>query len=164
MPNTEMVVFQGKAKWVRPYQPNKYNKWSIDLYLDKDQAERFKSYKTKTYMKWDDVEKMHYVTFSRPVSKLIRGKETGLAPPVVTDSKGQPLHNVPIGNYSDCTITCELYGYVVPGTKEKLKAIRLFAIRVDNLIPFEPSSYFPDELPGVESLAQVPPPDAGWGH
>lgn len=153
---TQYVNFQGKSKWAKLHKPSQFDKWSVDLYLDEAQVERFKSYKTKTVLRKDDDG--YYVSFSRPTEKLIRGKRTALHPPTVTDKEGKPFGNVPIGNGSDLTITCELYGYTPPQSKDKLHAIRLFAVRVDDLVVFERDSYPEDERKAVETLDKVPPP------
>lgn len=155
MANTQFVTFQGKGKWCKLFRPSQFDKWSVDLYLDEAQVERFKSYKTKTHLRKDDDG--YYVSFSRPVEKLIRGKRNALKPPVVTDKDGKPINDTAIGNGSDLTVTCELYGYTPPQSKDKLFAIRLLAVRIDNLVPFEKDSFTPDELVAVEELEKTAP-------
>lgn len=155
---TQYVTFQGKANWVKVYKPNKYDKWSLDLYLDANQVERFKSYNTKTHLKKDDDG--YYVSFTRPTEKLFKGKRQALPLPIVVDKEGKPT-TVAIGNGSDLTITCELYPYTPPRESEQKWAIRLQAIRIDNLVPFEMDSFPEEERVIAEQLAKQPAP-ATW--
>lgn len=159
MASTDFVNFQGKCKWAKLYTPSKFDKWSVDVYLDDTQVERFRSYKTKTHLRKD--EDGYYVTFSRPINKTIRGKNIGFNPPTVTDKEGRPT-NVPIGNGSDLTITCEKYGYTPPGSGDKLYAIRLFAVRIDNLVEFEKDSLNKEEMAAVNELEKSPLPKPSW--
>ncbi|SRR5258706_6617607 len=154
MAKAEYVTFQGKAKWVKVFKPNQFDKWSVDLYIDDTQAERFKSYKTRTHLRKD--EDGYYVSFSRPVEKMIRGKRTALRPPTVTDKDSVPMFDTPIGNGSDLTVTCELYSYKPPLKQEREYAIRLLGIRVDNLVPFVKSSYEEEDLIVVNELDKQP--------
>lgn len=104
-----------------------------------------------------------YVTFSRPINKQFAGKVEGLRPPLVTDAAGQPMINVPIGNGSKITVTCELYSYNPPGKDQPRKnAIRLFALRVDELVPFADDSFNSHEQVAAAELAKTPPAQTGW--
>lgn len=157
------VNFQGKAKWIKLFRPNDYGKWSLDLYLDEAQVQKFRDLKVKTHLRKDDDG--YYVSFSRPVEKAIRGKMTAMQPPIVTvmhEGKEEPLLNVNISNGSDVTISCEYYGYKPPGATEKLYAIRLYAVRVDNLIPFTKDSFTEEEKEAVDILAKTGPLAPQW--
>lgn len=158
---TKFITFQGKGKWVKPYVPSQFDKWSLDLYMPKEEVERFKELKVMNHLKRDDDG--DYVTFSRPTSKTFKGKLEGLSPPLVTDKDGMPMINVPIGNGSDLTVTLELYPYQPPGKDQpKKNAIRLFAIRVDELVPFANDSFSTSEQAAAAELAKTPPVHTGW--
>ena len=138
----EYVYLQGKAKWAnRLARPDeKFNRWSVVLYPNAESLEKFKALGTKNVVKKDDDG--YNITLSRPVNKMMRGKLIAFTPPEVIDKDKQPL-TAAIGNGSDVTVKIEAYSYTPP-TGGKAKAIRLESVRVDNLIPFEPDTDYPD--------------------
>src|SRR5712664_1029966 len=97
----------GKGKWCKVYRPNQYDKWSVDLYMDTENVEKFKALKVKNHLKKD--EDGYYATFSRPIERNIRGKKMGMNPPSVIDKEGQPMVDTHIGNGSDLTVKLEVY-------------------------------------------------------
>jgi len=158
MANTEYIFLSGKAKWIRVNEPNKYGKWSLDLYMDQENLEKIRELKKKGLMnkiKMDDDGE--FVTLSRPTSvQWIKGDTKQLLPPIVLDKNGTPAGRVAIGNGSDLTCKMEVYGF---GPKEARKiAMRLVAIRIDNLIKFEGKDFTPEESKKVEGFAQQPEP------
>lgn len=145
MGRTEYLYFTGKCKWAKLAAPDKFGKYSIVLYPKPDDLARLKTLGLKNPIKVDpkapeDGEK---IVFSRPLSKQIRGKIVGFAPPIVMmknqEGVWMPEPNLQIGNGSDVTIKIDYYSYETP-TKEKGYAARLSGIRVDNLVPYNPRS------------------------
>jgi hypothetical protein len=85
----------------------------------------------------------YYIQFSRPTERKMKGKVIGMTPPLVTNKEGQPMEGVAIGNGSDGTIKLEVYQHPTP-SGGKAHAARWDALRVDNLIPFNKDTDFPD--------------------
>jgi hypothetical protein len=159
----DYIFFQGKAKWVKSAQPNKFGNWSHDIYFNDESLEKFKKLQQdtdlvegiKNTLKKD--EDGFYASISRPTSKLMKGKVVGFAPPIILDQTGQPLVDVLIGNGSDITTKIEYYVYKKPIGTRKGSAIRWFATKVDNLIPFVSQRDFDDgQEKQVRGLAEQP--------
>lgn len=152
---TEYLYFQGKCKWAKPDKPNKFGNWSIDFYPTPKDLDRIKELGLKNRVKTDKEGDGEYVSFSRPTSKVIKGKVVGFAPPQVVDAQGMPL-NVHIGNGSDVTIKVDYYSYETP-SKEKGHAARWSGVRIDNLVPYKPRSDMdPDQMEAVAGLQEQP--------
>lgn len=155
---TEYIYLKGKAKWVRVHAPNKWGKWSAVLYPDAESLEMIRDLQAqgiKNVVKKDDDG--YYTTFSRPAQIERGGKIIGMHPVEVLYN-GEPLRDTAVGNGSDVTIKVEVYEHKVPASDKKAKAARLFAIRVDNLIPFDQNRDFEgDDAKVVEGLAEQPP-------
>lgn len=153
---TKFPTFKGKCKWCRVFQPNKWRKWSLDLYLDNEQVEKFKALETMNHVKKDDDG--YFVTLSRPVEKESRfGKKVGFNPPVVVDKDGNNFPPTPIGNGSDLTCTLEHYSYKDPSSGKTKYAIRLYAVRVDNLIEMSKNDYTPEEMQARNNIERRVP-------
>lgn len=146
----ESEYVQGKAKWCRIQTPGKYDTYYTYLYPTPESLEKIKGWKLKNHIKKD--EDGYFVRFSRPVSKLIRGKVVGFAPPFMVDKHGNPMRDVLIGNGSDITCKLELYSYKTPDGKRE-NAVRLEGVRVDSLVPFEQKKDM--EASEVEELGTV---------
>jgi hypothetical protein len=151
---TKQVYLQGKSKWTRVVQPNKFGDWSTDVYLTPESLDTFKTLKVKNVIKKD--EDGYYVSLRRPQSRMYRGKVQAFAPPVVVDAKGLPMTD-PIGNGSDLTCEVEHYSYKTP-QGDTAYAIRLGRIRVDNLVPFVKESRTAEEQENSAGLDTVPGP------
>lgn len=155
---TEYVFLSGKVKFCRTQTPDQFNKWGVVLYPDEPsmaKVHKLKEEGIKNVLKKDD--EGYHMTFSRPTSKLIRGKVVGLAPPEVLGKDGTtPLKEL-VGNGSDITLKLECYGGKTPvgGT---YKAARLLSIRVDNLVPFQKDSFNQEQLKQISGLAEQPEP------
>jgi hypothetical protein len=93
------------------------------------------------------------VMFKRPMEKW----GTQLTPPQMMDKDGNPWKGELIGNGSDITVKVECYQYKKPFNKGKGRAIRLAAVRVDNLIPFERREMTGEQLRQVKGLDEQPP-------
>src|SRR5476651_1198015 len=84
--------FQGKAKWVRFDKVNDWGKWTMVLYPNDKSLARIRDLQgegVKNVIKKDDDG--YYTTFSRPNSKLMRGKIVNFEPVVVVDKDSQPF-------------------------------------------------------------------------
>jgi hypothetical protein len=135
---TEYVFIQGKLSWVKCEVPNEWGKWTATIHPNQTSLDKIRELQgegVKNVLKKDDDG--YYTTFSRPTSKMIKGKVVGMAPPEVLQADGKtPLKGILVGNGSDGTIKLEVYQHGTPGGG-KAKAARLLSIKVDNLIPFE---------------------------
>lgn len=151
------VYWSGKAKWVRYDTPDlTYNKWNHVLYpnevhldeIRKLQAEGLKNVLGKDDDGWK-------INIGRPTQRIWKGKVVPFAPPTVVDAEGRPLTGVAIGNGSDVTTKSEVYRYTHMGKKGV--AIRWESMRVDNLIPFEAKTDFPEpQASMVSGLSEQP--------
>lgn len=146
--NEELVYFKGICKWVKHMQPDfKFEpdgKWSMCLYLEGEELEKFRKLAAKTgiknQLKLDDDG--WFITLSRKCSFEIRGKKVGREPPKVfrvaedgTDRE-LPITEM-VGNGSTGVAKCVLWGSKnFPG-----KNLRWEALRVDNLVPYTQDSY-----------------------
>lgn len=148
--------FQGKVKWCRLQQVNDWGKWTIVLYPNPKGLERMRELQAegvKNVIKKDDDG--YYTTFSRPNTKLIKGKVVAFEPVKVVDAEGQPFNSI-IGNGSDCTLKVEVYSHPTPGGG-KAKAARLQSVRIDTLVPFNPDVDFtPQGKDQIKGLSDQP--------
>lgn len=162
------LYFKGKAKWARLQQPDEHGNYGMNLYLTQESYGDFmRELKEKDPAVLNVVgkdEDGYFVKFKRPTSKLMRGKITTFAPPVVVDgSKTLPDGSHPpltdmLGNGSDVTVKVLVYPYNKP-TGGKGRATRLESVRVDNLIPYTPKKDFDEgQQNQVEGLSEQPQP------
>lgn len=142
---SEDVYVKGKVSWVKAVQPNQWDKWQVTLHPDAESLEVIRDLQSqgiKNVIKKDDDG--YYVAFSRPTTiELRKGVLTGVTPPEVVDANGAPMENVAIGNGSDATVKLEVYSHPTP-TGGRAKAARWAALRIDNLIPFNRDTDYPD--------------------
>ena len=142
---SEYIYLKGKISWVKYITPNQWDKWALTLHPDQESLEKVRDLQSeglKNIVKKDDDG--YFVSFSRPTTREIKGKLVGLTPPVVTDKEGIPMEGLAIGNGSDGTVKLEVYSHKTPNGGSA-KAARWDALRVDNLIPFNTDTDFPDE-------------------
>lgn len=152
---TSFVILHGKGKWIKVTRPNRFGKWSLDLYMNQENLETFKTMGVKNHVKKD--EEGYYVTFSRPTEIHVRGKAVALQPPQILDKDNIPILLGGIGNGSDITVKVEHYSYTNPMSKIKEHACRLFAVRIDNLVPWDEGSLNdPDEMKAVKDFKAKP--------
>lgn len=142
---SDYVFIQGKVSWVKYITPDPmYNKWSVTIHPNAEGIELIRELQTegvKNQFKKD--EDGYYIQFSRPVDRKIKGKVIGMTPPVVLDKDGQPVDGVAVGNGSDATVKLEIYSHPTP-SGGKAKAARFAGLKIDNLIPFNKDTDFPD--------------------
>jgi hypothetical protein len=163
----DYVYFSGKGSWFHHLYhldtmyagPDDPGKWHITLHPDRQSLDLFQSLNLRNQVK-SDIDGPS-VKLSRPRKKVIRLKTGALKeiifdPPKVFDNAGVPIsEETKIGNGSDVTCKCELYGFNHQGRKGQ--AIRLESVRVDNLIPYNPpSDYLPDEAKAASGLMDHP--------
>lgn len=162
---TRNVYIQGKAKWAKLVTPDtKYNCWSVVVYPNEDSMKilnELKETKGETSGILNPIKKDedgYNITLKRPIQKLMGGKVTSFAPPIVLEADGEnPLRNALVGNGSDITCKVQVYNYNKP-TGGKGTAIRLESVRVDNLVPFEIRRDFDkDQTRQVTGLQEAPP-------
>jgi len=138
MARTEYIVLEGKLSWVRTVTPNKFGKWCATLHPTPKSLDRIQEMKAnglKNDLKKDDDG--YFMTFSRATSKEFRGKVQALHPPMVFERDGATPCTILIGNGSDGALKLEYYTYDHP-LGGKGCAARLYSVRVDNLVPYEP--------------------------
>ena len=154
----DYVYFKGKCSWANHLvvADSEFNKWHVTLHFTPESLEEFRALKLRTHLKKDDDG--YFAKLSRPVNKMIKGKLIAFLPPKIFDKDGQPYTGT-IGNGSDVTVKCEVYKYTPPGGKERLNAIRMESMRIDNLVPYEPKrDYTPAEAKAADGLTDQPPP------
>lgn len=169
---TRYHTFSGKCKWAKLDTPDtKYvqeGKWTIVLYPNEAALMQIKEFKKQgllNHIKMDDDGE--YITFSRPVQKLFRGRLKAFLPPTILNKAcpmepgdGPPAgsfilpRNTKIGNGSDVTVSVEIY-WTGQGEKERPNA-RLAAVRIDNLVTYTREDLAPKEQSGVRALDRTP--------
>lgn len=108
-------------------------KWKITLRPDPNSIEKIlemKAQGVKNNLGKD--EKGFKITFSRPVSKVMRGELVNFDPPEVTDIHGDSLPSK-IGDGSKGDVIVTLYSHSTPGGG-KAKAARLDGVKVKELV------------------------------
>lgn len=150
----EEVFLKGKIKWCKHIRPDTtYNKWSVVMYIsgpELDKAREWQAMGIKNTIKKDDDG--WFITLSRKTSITVKGREVGLEPPRVVDKDGKPIDQA-IGNGSDGVAKCILWSSKnYPG-----RNIRWEALRVDNLVSFNPETDYPDAGEGLKTLQKEEP-------
>lgn len=142
---SDYVYIQGKVSWVKYVTPDPlYNKWSCTIHPNEEGMEIIRDLQTKGVKnQWKKDEDGYYISFSRPADRKIKGKVIGMAPPVVLNQDGTPMDGVAVGNGSDGTLKLEIYQHPTP-SGGKAKAARWAALKIDNLVPFNKDTDFPD--------------------
>ena len=156
---TDYETLRGKVKWCKIKTPNKFGRWSLDLYPDDASLAKIKKLQEKPGIKnvLKKDEDGYFMTFIRDPQKLMRGKMVMFPPIQVLDKDDRPT-DVAIGNNSDCDVVLQVYAWggsnnIAPG-----KGARLHALKVWNLVPFEIKNDFTDEeRKQVSGLLDQPP-------
>lgn len=123
--STAIYRFYGTSKWAKIQEPDaKYNNYQIDLYMDDASWRLFK--KTGLQLKTRESEDGEYVTFRRPVQKIIKGKLVELGKPAVVNPLGQAL-DILVGNGSEVCVEVSVYDTIKgkAHTMEKVEVIGL---------------------------------------
>lgn len=163
MAKSEDIFFKGKASWFRVIQGDpEYKVWSVKLHFDQDSYSKFMQLKEDdgdvagimNEVKKDDDGYFH--VFKRQFFKDFGKGPEPLQPPLVLDANNQPWDpKVMVGNGSDITVKCELYRYKARMSKKQGRAIRLAAVRIDNLVPYSTDSYTDDQKKVIKGMDQV---------
>lgn len=142
---TKQYYFTGTCKWAKFKTPDdKYNKYTVDLYLDHDSWETYDE--SGLTLKIRENEDGRFVKFSREHDKSMRGKVVTFGPPVVKNENLEDWDmDVAIGNGSTLTVRVSVYD------SKNGKGHRLEAVRVDELIEFNPEGV-PEVQVGTEEL------------
>lgn len=128
--------FSGIAKWAKVKTPEEFrgtSKYSLDLYLDHAQLEDFRDLGTSVKIRKDD--EGSFVKLSRYTEKEFKGEKVLYEAPKVWKD-GEAFEGL-IGNGSKVTCRVSVYG-------DKIKAHRLEAIRIDELVEYNPENKSPD--------------------
>lgn len=165
MAKNKEVFLQGKVKWAHTKRLNKYGKWTCTLYPNAESLTIVKDLieqGIKNELNKDDDG--YFIAFSRPPEKTDRtGRKFSLTPVEVVDKDGR-LFDGYVGNGSDCTLKLEVYGGKRPGgIGGDYMAARLAGIRIDNLVPYEPSGSDDERtVKQVSGLVEQPKQIQGW--
>jgi len=162
--NVEWYYFQGKSSWAKVQQPDlEFKNWNIRVYLKPESIDLFNKLKEPegdvegilNELKEDEDGK--FATFRRPMVKNWGRGDEHMTPPEVLDADGEVLSKDKlIGNGSDVTVKVECYKFRKPFKKGMGKAIRLVAVRVDNLVPYSREDYTPEQEKAVQGLDGQP--------
>lgn len=106
---------------------------------DKDEEKQFKSLKTRKEFKDDSEDGRSYITLRRYTENERFPSLGGL--PKVFDSEGEPFSGN-IGNGSKVTVKFEVYD-----TKSGRRGTRLIAVRVDDLVEWNPEDTATEDSP-----------------
>ena len=153
---TEEIEVQGKVRWCHTIQTNKYGKWSIELFPNKESLEVLRELQAdgmKNVLKRDP-EDGYFIRFSREPTKKIRNAMVNFEAPLVIDKEGNKI-TTEVGNGSDATVILEVYPHATPsgGTA---KAARFKGMRLDNYITFT-RDFTPVQQEVVDRMVAAPP-------
>ena len=127
---TKYVYLSGKTKWAKLRKPDdKYNNFQLPLYLDKKSWELYDTLGLSLSKKKDDDG--DFVTFKRPVSKLIKNEIVEFGPPKVLNKDNSEFDGL-VGNGSDVTVKISVYDTM------KGPGHRLETVRVEKLVEYNP--------------------------
>ena len=132
---TQVHYFKGKAMWSKLFKPDeKYKKYSIDLGMTAEEAEKFKKIGLKNGVKERDG--LYWVSLRRDPDKLVwsGGTQQPAGKPSVLDSDGHPLDKL-VGNGSDVVVKVTTYDY--DNKNGKGVGSRLESVRVDKLVEYK---------------------------
>jgi hypothetical protein len=144
MTKHEEYFFKGKGSYFPNLQQGDlgYKNWNVRLHFDDASYNLFMKLKEPegdvagilNEVKKD--EDGYYHTFKRPMFKNFGHGDEPLTPPIILDKDNQSWdRNVDIGAGSDITVKVECYKYKNRMSKKPGRAIRMAAVRVDNLVP-----------------------------
>ena len=154
---TETVVLPGTAKWAYTSRLDKYGSYSIVIYPDAESLEKVRDLTEKkpailNRLRKDDDG--YFIKFKCDPEKVIGGTTKVFSVHNYKADGKTPLTDL-IGNGSDVTSQLDVYTF----RKGEGKAARLKAVRVNNLIIFEPNQLPTEEQ--NEELEKQPVPV--WG-
>jgi len=127
---TDVVYFAGEAKWAKVREPDpKYKNYSIDLKLEGESLDLFDKFGLQLKVRKDE-NGDPWVTFRRPVEKLVKGELVQYSPPAVF--LGDEIYPAPglIGNGSKVVVKVIVYD------TKKGRGHRLEAVKVTDLVAY----------------------------
>ena len=128
-----ILKLTGTCNWARLQKPDeKYNKYSLDFYPDKNSEEIIVAAKTQLKRRVSEEGAVFY-KLGRPHTKLFRGDSVILGPPKVTDNEGKP-YTGNIGNGSVVGVVMEVY----PSANGN--GTRLNEVRILELVEYNPTT------------------------
>lgn len=134
---TKYYYLSGKTKWAKVRKPDeKYNNFQVPLYMDTKSWDLFKTMGLGLKTREDDDGK--FVTFKRPMTKIIKQELVTLGPPKVLDNQNHEFEGL-IGNGSEVTLKVAVYD-TIKGPGHTLEVVR-----VEKLVEY----ISPNEATGV---------------
>lgn len=127
---TKYYYLSGKCKWAKLRKPDdKYNNFQLPLYLDKKSLELYNTLGLGLKVREDD--EGTFVTFKRPVAKMIKTELVEFGPPKVLNADNTEFDGL-VGNGSEVTAKISVYDtFKGPGH-------RLETVRVEKLVEYNP--------------------------
>lgn len=125
--------FTGKAYWAKLEEPDqKYKYWGINVSLDDVSKEEFKKSGLQMETRVDKKDGFEFVTFRRPVKKLIKDELVDFEKPIIVDKDNNVMTDRPlIGNGSSVTVKVLVYDSI------KGKGHRLEGVRINDLVEYQ---------------------------
>lgn len=163
--NLWFEFIEGMFKWVRHTKLDDWGKWKSVVYPNSESLEKIREWQAqglKNKVSKDDDG--WFTTFSRPASKLMKGKIVGFEAPKIfdgtqklADGSYKMITEPIVGNGSTGIMKLELYNYTPPGSVNKAVAARWLSTRIDNLVPFDGlKDYDKEEARAVKGLTEQP--------
>lgn len=157
----EYVYLSGKGRWVKLFTPSQWNKYSLELNPDNPSLSIILDLKKRgirNTIKKDD--EGYWISLSRPSEISVKGQKRAMEPPAVTDNSDPPNpwnKDKAIGNGSDIVCKVHVREYTVPLTGNKGLALRLEAVKVVTLAPYERDSWpNPKQIDGLAEQTMKP--------
>lgn len=125
---TQELYLKGTSSWIS--EDKKYNRNTIDVYLDSDSDAKLQESGSQTSVRQDDDDKNFY-RFARPFTRETKKGVEELGPPDYIDVNGAAIDPKVIGHGSEVTVKVYVYD------TSKGKGTRLEAVRVDKLVERE---------------------------
>lgn len=159
---SDYFYFKGKTgKWTKLQKPDQtYNNWAVQLYIDGPSLDTFNKLKEKdgeamgilNELKND--EEGDFISLRRPAKRKWKNEEIALEPPIVVDNDGKIItEEIGIGSDVICKVEC--YRYRPKGrTNAWGRAIRLEAVKVVNLVPYDRAEFITDFDQQVADLSK----------
>lgn len=128
------IVLTGTVKWAKVHQPDtKFGKkYTLDLYLDAVSWDVFNKSGSRLTVRQDDDGR--FVKLVRNHDGTAKGEPVEFGPPPVFEKDGVTRTGVNIGNGSVITCKVEVYD------SKYGKGTRLAAVRIDELVEYEPAA------------------------
>lgn len=129
--STQYYKLSGMCKWAKVRKPDpEYNNYTINVYLDEPSLQKFReSGMTMTPKADEDGE---YITFRRPVEKLMKGEVVKFSAPPLFEADGKTEFEGLIGNGSNVEIKVTVFD-TKKGRGHRLEGVRVLKLVEYNL-------------------------------